>query len=229
MPNGSLDTYLFGNKNPLGWSNRYKIAQGLASALHHLHEEQGEKYVIHRDIKPSNVMLDSEFNPKLGDFGLARLKDSNEQGSKTTKLAGTLGYCAPEYVTSRKANKATDMFSFGVTALEIGSGRSVENQVSDMDLVKWVWHLYGQKQLLLTVDKRLSQDVNEKQYNCLMTVGLSCTHPDPSKRLTIEGVIHALKNVIPPEVPVNMPTPRYDTPTNHPSSSRNQVIKIMHS
>nr|KAJ0211984.1 hypothetical protein LSAT_V11C400212420 [Lactuca sativa] len=202
MPNGSLDSYLFGNKGPLGWSNRYKIVQGLASALHHLHEEQGETYVIHRDIKPSNVMLDLEFNPKLGDFGLARLKDSNEQGSKTTKVAGTLGYFAPEYVTSRKASKATDMYSFGVTVLEIGSGRSVANQISDMDLIEWVTHLYREKQLLLTVDERLSHDVNEKQYNCLMTVGLSCTHPDPSKRLIIEEVIHALKHVIPPKVPV---------------------------
>ncbi|CAI9282365.1 unnamed protein product [Lactuca saligna] len=221
MPNGSLDSYLFSNKGPLGWSNRYKIAKGLASALHHLHEEQGEKYVLHRDIKPSNVMLDSEFNPKLGDFGLARLKNSNEQISKTTKVAGTLGYFAPEYVTSRKASKATDMYSFGVTVLEIGSGRSVENQISDMDLVEWVTHLYREKQLLLTVDERLSHDVNEKQYNCLMTVGLSCTHPDPSKRLTIAEVIRALKNVTPPEVPENMPTPRlYDTPTNHASTSK---------
>ncbi|KAL4582816.1 hypothetical protein LXL04_007377 [Taraxacum kok-saghyz] len=218
MPNGSLDYYLFGDKGPLVWSNRYKIAQGLALALHHLHEEQGENYIIHRDIKSSNVMLDSEFNPKLGDFGLARLKDNNEQGSKVTKVAGTMGHCAPEYVSSGKASKATDMYSFGVTVLEIGSGRNVEDETCNIDLVKWVWDLYGKKQLRSTIDVKLS-DVDEKEYNCLMMVGLSCTHPDPTKRLTIKGVIKALEKVIPPEVPIDMPIPRYDTPTNHPSTS----------
>ncbi|MFS7923303.1 putative protein kinase RLK-Pelle-L-LEC family [Helianthus anomalus] len=91
MPNGSLDSHLFGKKSPLKWSVRYKIAMGLASALLYLHEEV-ERCVVHRDIKTSNIMLDSRFNMKLGDFGLARLM-GHEQ---TTALAGTLGYMAPE-------------------------------------------------------------------------------------------------------------------------------------
>ncbi|MFS8010697.1 putative protein kinase RLK-Pelle-L-LEC family [Helianthus anomalus] len=96
MPNGSLDSHLFGNMPPLAWGLRYKISLGLASALLYLHEEW-EQCVIHRDIKSSNVMLDSGFNAKLGDFGLARLMD-HELGPQTTGLAGTLGYMAPEYV-----------------------------------------------------------------------------------------------------------------------------------
>ena len=103
MPNGSLDSHLFGKKTTLTWPIRYKIAQGLASALLYLHEEW-EQCVVHRDIKSSNIMLDSNFNAKLGDFGLARLVD-HDLGSQTTVLAGTMGYLAPECVITGKASK----------------------------------------------------------------------------------------------------------------------------
>ncbi|XP_010026580.2 L-type lectin-domain containing receptor kinase IX.1 [Eucalyptus grandis] len=144
MPNGSLDTHLFGKKNPLGWAVRYKISVGLASALLYLHEEW-EQCVVHRDIKSSNVMLDAGFNVKLGDFGLARLLD-RELGPQTTELAGTFGYLAPEYVSTGRASKESDVYSLGVVALEIGTGRkSVDpmEQSSEMSLVEWVWDLYG--------------------------------------------------------------------------------------
>lgn len=98
MSNGSLDTHLYNRDHILAWPERYKIVIGLASALLYLHEEC-EQCVVHRDIKPSNVMLDSDFNPKLGDFGLARLMD-HDHGSLTTRLAGTFGYIAPEYGAS---------------------------------------------------------------------------------------------------------------------------------
>lgn len=127
MPNGSLDSHLFGGQNPLSWALRYKIALGLASALLYLHEEW-EQSIIHRDIKSSNVMLDSNFNARLGDFGLARLMDQ-EFGIKTTRPAGTFGYMAPEYVSKGKASKASDVYSFGVVALEIACGRrSIESK-----------------------------------------------------------------------------------------------------
>lgn len=88
MPNGSLDSHLFGNMSLLTWAVRYKISLGLAFALLYLHEEW-EQCVVHRDIKSSNVMLDSNLNVKLGDFGLARLMDHHELGSQTTRLVGT--------------------------------------------------------------------------------------------------------------------------------------------
>ncbi|XWS41678.1 hypothetical protein CRYUN_Cryun17cG0103100 [Craigia yunnanensis] len=117
-----LDSLLFGKKAPINWPCRYKVARGLASALLYLHEEW-EQCVVHRDIKPSNVMLDSSFNVKLGDFGLARLMD-HKLGPLTTGLAGTLGYMAPEYITGR-ASKASDVNSFGIVALEIAAGRKL--------------------------------------------------------------------------------------------------------
>ncbi|RWR77344.1 L-type lectin-domain-containing protein [Cinnamomum micranthum f. kanehirae] len=149
MPNGSLDSHLFHKKRLLGWAARYKIATGLASALLYLHEEW-EQCVVHRDIKSSNVMLDSNFNAKLGDFGLARLVD-HEHGLQTTVVAGTMGYLAPECVTTGKASKESDVYSFGVVALEIACGRRpVERkaEASKVMMVEWVWELYGRGLLL---------------------------------------------------------------------------------
>lgn len=121
MPNRSLDYHMFGKLNPLVWPISYKIALGLASALLYLHEEW-EQCVIHRDVKSSNVMLDSSFNVKLCDFGLARLMD-HELGPQKTGLAGTLGYLAPEHVITGQASKESDVYSFGVVVLVIATGR----------------------------------------------------------------------------------------------------------
>ena len=121
MPNGSLDSHLYGGNSFLTWPGRYNIALGLTSALLYLQEEW-EQCVIHRDIKSINIMLDSSFNAKLGDFGLARLVD-HDKGSQTTFIAGTRGYIAPEYFTSGKANKESDIYSFGVVLLEIATRR----------------------------------------------------------------------------------------------------------
>ncbi|GAB4848819.1 hypothetical protein Ancab_003613 [Ancistrocladus abbreviatus] len=130
MPNGSLDSHLFGKKAPLSWPVRYKVALGLSSALLYLHEEW-EQCVVHRDIKSSNIMLDSSFNVKLGDFGLARLMD-HELGAHTTGLAVTWGYMAPEYISTRKASEESDVYSFGVVALEIATGKkSVDTMSAD--------------------------------------------------------------------------------------------------
>ena len=109
-----------------------------------------EQYVVHRDIKTSNIMLDSGFNVKLGDFGLARLMD-HELGPQTTGLAGTLGYLAPEYVTTGKASRESDVYSFGVVALEIACGRKAMDSVdpnSDLGLVQWVWDFLEKRELL---------------------------------------------------------------------------------
>ncbi|KAL7227540.1 hypothetical protein ACSBR1_022403 [Camellia fascicularis] len=106
MENGSLDYHLFKEKSLLTWARRYKIAQGLASALFYLHEEW-KQYVVYRDVKSSNVMLDSNFNAKLGDFGLARLVDHGKD-FQTTILAGIKGYMAPECLIIGNANKESD-------------------------------------------------------------------------------------------------------------------------
>ncbi|PON97082.1 GPCR kinase, partial [Trema orientale] len=215
MPNGSLDAHLFGKKIVLKWTLRYKIALGLASALLYLHEEW-EQCVVHRDIKSSNVMLDSNFNAKLGDFGLARLIDHDELGSQTTVLAGTMGYLAPECVTIGKASKETDVYSFGVVALEISCGRRPVDpraEPSQIRLVEWVWELYGKGQILEAVDKGLNMEFDERQIECLMVVGLWCCHPDHTIRPSIKQAINVLNFEAPlPKLPPKLPVPMYFAP-----------------
>ncbi|XP_059440031.1 L-type lectin-domain containing receptor kinase IX.1-like [Corylus avellana] len=215
MPNGSLDTHLFGKRNPLHWAVRYKISLGLGSALLYLHEEW-EQCVVHRDIKSSNVMLDSSFGVKLGDFGLARLMD-HELGPQTTGLVGTLGYMVPEYISTGRASKESDVYSFGVVVLEITTGRRSGypmEEDSDVGLVQWVWNLYGRGDLLLAVDGKLQNDFDEKQVECLMIVGLWCAHPDRSLRPSIRQAIHVLNfDATIPNLPTQMPVPLYHIPT----------------
>ncbi|XP_021801931.1 L-type lectin-domain containing receptor kinase IX.1-like [Prunus avium] len=214
MPNGSLDSHLFKEQSLLTWETRYKIAQGLASGLLYLHKE-GEQCVLHRDIKSSNVMLDSNFNPKLGDFGLARLVDHGKQ-SQTTILAGTMGYMAPDYLNTGKASKESDVYSFGVVALEIACGRKPIDPKygsSQINMVEWVWELYGEDRVIEAADPKLCGDFVKKQMECLMIVGLWCAHPDYNKRASIQQAIQVLNFEIPlPILPSKMPVATYFTP-----------------
>ncbi|KAD6454286.1 hypothetical protein E3N88_08992 [Mikania micrantha] len=183
MENKSLDSHLFKEKSLLTWGTRYKIVHGLASALLYLHEEW-EQCVLHRDIKSSNVMLDSKFNAKLGDFGLAKLVD-HEKGWQTTQMAGTKGYIAPECVVTGKATKESDVFSFGVVVLEIACGRKpidYKAQENQIWLLGWIWELYGTNTLLEAVDPHLGLDFDEEEIKHLMIIGLWCVLPDSEAR-----------------------------------------------
>jgi serine/threonine protein kinase len=214
MPNGSLDYHLFRKKSHLSWPVRYKIVQGLASGLLYLHEEW-EQCVVHRDIKSSNVMLDSNFQAKLGDFGLARLVDHG-LGSQTTALAGTMGYMAPECFITSKASKESDVFSFGVVVLEIACGRRVverKEEESKISLVNWVWELYGKGRLLDAADDTLNGEYDKEEMKCLMSVGLWCAHPDHTSRPSIRQAIQVLNFEAPlPSLPSHMPVPMYYAP-----------------
>ncbi|KAJ7943789.1 putative Kinase [Quillaja saponaria] len=210
LPNGSLDYHLFCNKTPLAWTVRHKISLGLASALLYLHEEW-EQCVLHWDIKLSNIMLDSSFNVKLGDFGLARLMD-HELGVQTTGLAGTLGYLAPEYVYIGIASKESDVYSFGVVALEIATGKKSVDLMEDKGLVEWVWNHYG-RELQKAMDVRLWIEFVEKQVKCLMIVGLWYAHPDQNLRPSVRQAIQVLNfEATMPNLPSSMPIPLFHVP-----------------
>ncbi|MED6106539.1 hypothetical protein PIB30_005529 [Stylosanthes scabra] len=193
MENGSLDSYIFKGKGLLPWEVRYNVVRGLASALLYLHEEW-EQCVLHRDIKPNNIMLDSNFNARLGDFGLARLMD-HEASSKTTTLAGTFGYLAPEAATRGKTSKESDVYSFGIVALEIACGRRVIERNLREDqffLVDWVWELYSTGDILKAADPRLEGAFDEQEMERVMIVGLWCAHMDYLERPSIRQAIQML-------------------------------------
>lgn len=217
MPNRSLNTHLYDSSNLLAWPLRFKITVGVASALLYLHEEW-EQCVVHRDVKPSNVMLDSSFNAKLGDFGLARLVD-HDRGSQTTVIAGTMGYLAPECVTTGKASKESDVYSLGVLALEVACGRRpvvLKEDDDKINLVEWVWRLYGRNEILAAVDGRLDGALDEREAVRLMVVGLWCAHPDYSLRPCVRQVISVLKFEAPlPSLPPTMPVAVYFAPPIH--------------
>ncbi|CAL5358242.1 unnamed protein product [Camellia sinensis] len=214
MENGSLDNHLFKKISVLTWAIRHKIAQGLASALLYLHEGW-EQCVVHRDVKSSNIMLDSNFNVKLGDFGLARFVDHGKD-VQTTNVAGTRGYMAPEYLFTGKASKESDVYSFGIVALEIACGRKPfdwKGPESQTMLVEWVWDLYATNRLLEAVDPKIYADFVQEEMECLMIVGLWCAHPDHNLRPSIRQAIHVLNFEAPlPILPTKMPVPIYVTP-----------------
>lgn len=217
MPNGSLDYHLFKGKSLLTWATRYNIVKGLASALLYLHEEW-EQCVLHRDIKTSNIMLDSCFNAKLGDFGLARLVDHGK-GAETTLLAGTMGYISPESVMTGKSSKGSDVYSFGVVALELASGRKPFDPMAkdcQTTLVDRIWGHYGNGKLVEAADPKLCEDFDEKQMECLMTVGLWCAHPDSNLRPSIKQAIQMLNfEALPPNLPSRTPVPTYSVAPMH--------------
>ena len=213
MPNGSLDNHLFGNGEILPWNLRYKIALGLASALHYLHEE-AENCVLHRDIKSANVLLDADFSAKLGDFGLAELLDPQLR-IHSTGVVGTYGYLAPEYVNEGKASKASDVFSFGVVALEIACGRrTYQDGEFHVSLVRWIWQLYLEGDILKAVDERLSltMSFNRDEMERLLIIGLWCTHSNYKERPKTEQVIKVLQLEAPlPELSRDMYDPFFQS------------------
>ena len=204
MQNGSLDTHLFGNKRVLEWHVRYKIALGVVTALQYLHED-AEQCVLHRDIKSANVLLDMEFNTKVGDFGMAKLVDPRLR-TQQTGVVGTYGYLAPEYVKGGRASRESDMYSFGVVALEIGSGRrTYEDGEFHVCLMNWVWQLYVEGEVLRAADEKLRKVFDENEMRSLLVVGLWCTNPNDKERPKAQEVIKVLKLEAPlPELPLDM-------------------------
>eukprot|EP00253_Pinus_taeda_P025934 PITA_25934 len=199
MPNGSLDKRIFGNPaTVLPWPQRYEILKGVAAGLLYLHE-QWEKRVLHRDIKSSNVLLDSELNGRLGDFGLARLYDHSEN-PRTTCVVGTLGYIAPELVHTGKATPSSDVFSFGVLLLEVACGRRPVDLSKDAEqtiLVDWAWGLYKEGNLVEASDPKLGKAYDVSEMEKVLKLGLLCSHPEPECRLGMRHVCQMLESEAP--------------------------------
>ncbi|XP_042497648.1 L-type lectin-domain containing receptor kinase IV.1-like [Macadamia integrifolia] len=200
MPNGSLDKFLFDpSMLVLNWSQRFQIVRGVASALFYLHEEW-EQIVVHRDVKSSNVLLDGEFNARLGDFGLARLYGHGNE-PQTTHVAGTLGYIAPELSRTGRANTSTDVFAFGAFMLEVACGRKPINPRASGDeevvLVDWVFSCWSRGAILDTVDPKLGINYVEREMELVLEIGMLCSNWVPTARPTMRQVMQYLEGELP--------------------------------
>ncbi|XP_010262895.1 PREDICTED: L-type lectin-domain containing receptor kinase IV.1-like [Nelumbo nucifera] len=199
MPNGSLDKFILEQpKSTLNWGQRFGIIKGVASGLFYLHEEW-EKIVVHRDVKSSNVLLDSEFNGRLGDFGLSRLYDHGTD-PQTTHVVGTLGYLAPEIARTSKPTPSTDVFAFGAFMLEVACGRRpIEPQASgeDVILIDWVLSFWSRGAILDAADPKLGGDYVVEEMDLLLKLGLVCCSSIPRGRPTMRQVLEFLNGDAP--------------------------------
>ncbi|XP_052301479.1 probable LRR receptor-like serine/threonine-protein kinase RFK1 isoform X4 [Populus trichocarpa] len=198
MENNSLARALFRHENNqlnLDWPTRLKICIGIARGLAFLHEESRLK-IVHRDIKATNVLLDGNLNPKISDFGLARL-DEEEKSHISTRVAGTIGYMAPEYALWGYLTDKADVYSFGVVALEIISGKNNNNYMpsnsSCVCLLDWACHLQQSGSFIELVDETLGSEVNIEEAETMVKVALLCTNASPTLRPTMSEVVSMLE------------------------------------
>ncbi|KAG5534435.1 hypothetical protein RHGRI_022534 [Rhododendron griersonianum] len=206
MPNGSLDAHLFTktpDRKPLSWDQRYNIISGVASALNYLHNEYDQR-VVHRDLKASNIMLDSDFNARLGDFGLARALDEEKTSySEVEGVAGTLGYIAPECFLTGKATQQSDVYAFGVVLLEIVCGLRPGTRIDEFHfLVDWVWSLHREGRILDAVEERLGDEYVVEEAQKVLVLALACSHPIARERPRTQAIVHIISGLVPvPYVP----------------------------
>ncbi|KAJ6801689.1 putative LRR receptor-like serine/threonine-protein kinase isoform X2 [Iris pallida] len=205
MENNSLALALFGPERSrlnLDWETRCKICLGIARGLAYLHEESRLK-IVHRDIKATNVLLDKDLNAKISDFGLARLSEE-ENTHISTRIAGTIGYMAPEYAMRGYLTDKADVYSFGVVTLEIVSGKSNTSFRPREDfvyLLDWAYVLQEQGSIIELVDERLGKNYSDKEAMQMLNLALACTNPSPSLRPTMSSVVSMLEGQTPMQIP----------------------------
>lgn len=238
MANNSLDRFLFGEgKDSLSWKQRYDIILGTAKGLAYLHEDF-HVCIIHRDIKASNILLDDEMQPRIADFGLARLLP-DDQSHLSTRFAGTLGYTAPEYAIHGQLSEKADAYSFGVVVLEIVSGQKNTGLREDANgefLLQRAWKLYEEDMHLRLADKTLDPEEYEvEEVKKVIEIALLCIQASAAARPTMSEVVASLKSKnsvgqTRPSMPVfvesNFRTRAADTSTSTASSTSNATASI---
>ncbi|KAL5803173.1 hypothetical protein ACOSQ3_031618 [Xanthoceras sorbifolium] len=206
LENNSLARALFGKEEEklnLDWKTRKKVCIEIARGLAYLHEESRLK-IVHRDIKATNVLLDKDLNAKISDFGLAKL-DEEENTHISTRIAGTIGYMAPEYAMRGYLTDKADVYSFGIVALEIVSGKSNTNYRPKEEfvyLLDWAYVLQEQGNLLELVDPSLGSKVSRDEALRMLNVALLCTNPSPTLRPAMSSVVSMLDGKVPVHAPI---------------------------
>ncbi|KAK6934793.1 Protein kinase domain [Dillenia turbinata] len=203
LENNSLAQTLLGggySRIQFSWRTRSAICIGVARGLACLHEEL-RPHIVHRDIKASNILLDKDLTPKISDFGLAKLFPDN-MTHISTRVAGTIGYLAPEYAIGGRLTRKADVYSFGVLLIEIVSGRwntCTRLPVGEQFLLERTWVLYERKELAVLVDAALGGDFDAEEACRFLKIGLLCTQDSPKLRPSMSTVVKMLTC----ELPVN--------------------------
>ncbi|KAK9944390.1 hypothetical protein M0R45_009961 [Rubus argutus] len=222
MQKGSLENHLFGTVQPLPWAIRLKVAIGAARGLAFLHTS--EKQVIYRDFKASNILLDGSYTAKISDFGLAKLGPSASQSHVTTRVMGTYGYAAPEYVATGHLYVKSDVYGFGVVLVEILTGlRALDtNRPSGKhNLVDWIKPFLSDKRKLKGImDPRLEAKYPAKAAFRISQLALKCIESEHKNRPSMKDVVETLERIESVNELIREPRTRADENQNYQQSPR---------
>ncbi|XP_058109642.1 receptor-like cytoplasmic kinase 176 [Magnolia sinica] len=224
MPRGSLENHLFRRGTyfqPLSWNLRMKVALGAAKGLAFLHN--AETKVIYRDFKTSNVLLDSNYNAKLSDFGLAKDAPTGDKSHVSTRVMGTYGYAAPEYLATGHLTTKSDVYSFGVVLLEMLSGRRTvdKNRPSgEHNLVEWARpFLVHRRKIFRVLDSRLEGQYSTGGAHKVATLALQCISTEAKFRPNMDDVVATLEQLQDAKDMMRSPRSEPDTNSHNRSSS----------